>query len=118
MFKSRSQFSNERKRIKACLRSLGVLLLELLFGEPLESRSLRQADLKPDGRGSDLADEFAIFMWQKEVEKHFGDGIAEAIKRCLWCLFESDADFGNSAFVRAIWEYVALPVQQFTHAFR
>lgn len=118
MLKSRSRVVDRRKRAEACLRSLGVLLLELLFGEPLELRSSQLAILKPDGQSGNLADELAILMWQKEVEKHFGFGIAEAIKRCLWCVFEQDADLGNSAFVRAIWENVALPVGRFADAFK
>jgi len=108
----------QRAKTEACLVSLGIVLLELLFGKSLETLPFRSQFLGADGQPHTFTDRFTALQWQKDVEKEFGNGIAGAIKRCLVCSFEPDADLTSSAFVRAVWEYIARPVEEFARAFR
>ncbi|KAK4222671.1 hypothetical protein QBC38DRAFT_518724 [Podospora fimiseda] len=56
--------------------SIGILLLELLFGQSLESRPERTEFLRPDGTPNKYTDYCTATEWQRTVEMEVGDGIA------------------------------------------
>lgn len=103
---------------RASLFALGVLLLELTFRDQLENQSFRAskmgADMKPTA-ASDLA---TALLWQQKVEEELGHDLADAIKRCLVCMFDQAVtpDLGNSRFVQAVWQQVVRPIESFIRA--
>lgn len=109
-----------RTKAQRALFSLGVLLLELLFGEKLENQPFRVDHMGKDGKPNETTDLFTALHWQKRVEEGFGDELAEAIMRCLVCIFETESspNLSDTAFLRAVWQQVLLPVEKFLSAWR
>lgn len=109
-----------RTKAQQALFSLGVLLLELLFGEKLENQPFRAEYMGMDGKPNKMTDFSTAWSWQERVEEGFGDELAEAIERCLRCNFDNapPPDLSNAAFLRAVWQQVLLPVEKFLSAWR
>ncbi|KAM7215820.1 hypothetical protein V8F06_008761 [Rhypophila decipiens] len=91
------------------LFTLGILLLELLFSNTLVDK-LSQ----PDYTNTVLL--CTALTWQRRAEEEFGDGIAEAIRKCIVCAFEPAADLGSAAFILAVWSNVVQPLEEFLRA--
>ncbi|KAF4443220.1 hypothetical protein F53441_11529 [Fusarium austroafricanum] len=108
------------KKARSILFSLGVLLLELVFREKLESQPFRERLMGTDGKPNEETDFATALLWQQRVEEEFGDELADAIKRCLVCMFDlaPAPDLNSSAFVQAVWQQVLLPVDKFLSAWR
>ncbi|KAM0429635.1 hypothetical protein ACHAPT_006240 [Fusarium lateritium] len=98
---------------RATLLALGILLLELLFRDNLESQPFRETYLGSGGQPNDMTDYCTAVLWQKQVEEEFGDKLADAISRCLKCNFDPAADLSSSAFVQAVWTRVVQPLEEF-----
>lgn len=108
------------KKARQTLFALGVLLLELLFRENLENQPFRVGLMGKDGKPNETTDLATALLWQQRVEEEFGDELAEAIKRCLVCMFDMapSPDLSNAAFLRAVWQQVLLPIEKFLLAWR
>ncbi|KAK4219484.1 hypothetical protein QBC37DRAFT_136580 [Rhypophila decipiens] len=100
---------SDTKQARQRLFTLGVLLLELLFSNTLVDK-LSQ----PDYTNTVLL--CTALTWQRRVEEEFGDGIAEAIRKCIVCAFEPAADLGSAAFILAVWSNVVQPLEEFLRA--
>ncbi|KAF4334108.1 sugar transporter STL1 [Fusarium beomiforme] len=96
----------EVSKTKATLLSLGIMLLELLFGDTLERQPFRADYLGNGGVPNDMTDFCTAMRWQKKVEEDFGDKLAQAIESCVKCAFEPVADLHSLAFVQAVWTTV------------
>lgn len=57
---------------RVVLLSLGIVLLELCFGETLVEQPFRNAWLAPDGKAFECTDEWIAKEWQKQVEGNSG----------------------------------------------
>lgn len=103
---------------RASLFALGVLLLELTFRDQLENQPFRAALMGADMKPTAATDLATALMWQQKVEEELGHDLADAIKRCLVCMFEqaTTPDLGNSTFVRAVWQQVVKPIETFLSA--
>jgi hypothetical protein len=97
---------------KRSLFSLGVLLLELAFAQTLESQPFRKEFLL-NGEPNEFTNLCTAKKWHEQVEPEFGDGIADAIRRCLDCAFGPVADFDNDQFSQAILDDVIYPLESF-----
>ncbi|MCJ1242897.1 hypothetical protein MMC30_000093 [Trapelia coarctata] len=73
----------------ASIFSLGVLLLELWFGEALEEQPFRNRYLGPDGQQNEHTDLSTAKKWLKIVKGDAGPDFEEAIRRCIFCDFTS-----------------------------
>lgn len=113
-----AQEGSAAKKARSTLFSLGVLLLELVFREELESQPFRAKLMGSDGAPNEETDFVTALLWQQRVEEEFGDELADAIKRCLICMFDlaPSPDLNSSAFIQAIWQQVLLPVDKFLSA--
>lgn len=101
---------------RTLLFNIGVLLMELVFGDTLEQQSWRKEYLDGvTGEPNDVTDLCTALRWQKQVETEFGDKLAEAIRRCIVCSFDS-TDLGSMAFMQAVWRGVVEPVEAFLSA--
>lgn len=114
--------SNESRsaatQTRASLFALGVLLLELVFRDQLENQPFRAGLMGADMKLTAATDLATALMWQQKVEEELGYDLADAIKRCLVCMFEQAAtpDLGNSGFVQAVWQQVVRPIDSFLTA--
>lgn len=98
---------------RVSLFAIGVLLLELLFRQTLESLPLRQNNLGNGGQVNDATDLCTAIQWQRQVEDEFGDRLADAIRRCVLCSFDPQPDLSNLEFVRAVCANVVEPLEEF-----
>ncbi|KAH7312519.1 hypothetical protein B0I35DRAFT_437204 [Stachybotrys elegans] len=102
---------------RASLLSLGILLLELLFGQTLEEQAFYADFCNKEGEANEFTALCAAWKWQKGVEEEFGQKMANAIRLCVTCEFDSP-DLENSKFVAAVWTSVAQPIEEFLQAYR
>ncbi|KAL4878730.1 hypothetical protein BJY04DRAFT_220797 [Aspergillus karnatakaensis] len=94
------------------LFSLGVTLLELLFGFKLEAHPLRPRYVS-NGQPNEYTDLCTAKKWREEAETEFGPEFAEAIRHCI------DGDLGpafnldNSEFVDSVLTHVIEPIRNY-----
>ncbi|KAK0609444.1 hypothetical protein B0T14DRAFT_531957 [Immersiella caudata] len=101
---------------RTLLFTVGVLLMELLFGDTLERQPWRQEYLNSaTGKPNDSTDLCTALRWQKRVEEEFGFNLADAIRRCILCSFDAP-DLESISFMHAVWEGVVEPVEAFLSA--
>lgn len=90
------------------LRNLAILLLELLFGETIESQELREKYLGPDGKPREYTDYMTARDWAAYADEE-DPALASVIKCCLSCTFGERADWKNRKFVRAVYTSAVQP---------
>jgi len=110
--KSPPNHSSAADFAKTTLLSLGILLLELVFRETLECQPAWTKFLS-DGQPNEATALCTALQWQKRVEEEFGFGLAEAVRRCVLCMFDAPLDLGSAAFVQAVWAGVVRPLEDF-----
>ncbi|KAK5993588.1 hypothetical protein PT974_07022 [Cladobotryum mycophilum] len=94
------------------LLSLGILLLELAFGQTLESQSFRSQYLL-NGEPNDMTDLCTALKWSEQVQDEFGLDLSDAI---LWCIrggIGVKLDFENHGFLTDVVENVVMPLENF-----
>jgi hypothetical protein len=100
------------------LSSLGILLLELCFGETIENQHLRKRYLAQDGQSLCGTDYLTARDWAEMVSEE-EPALENIIKCCIFCTFEEKADWGNKNFAQAVYESVVEPLEQLVnHRFR
>ncbi|KAM7203213.1 hypothetical protein V8F20_004155 [Naviculisporaceae sp. PSN 640] len=90
-----------------------ILLLELLFGQTIESQPYRQAFMGPNGKPNAYTDMCTAMEWQKRVELEVGDGLPQVIQRCVECDFGAVRDLSDPKFVKGVLEFVVSPLREF-----
>lgn len=115
---SRNESRSAAKQTQDSLFALGVLLLELIFRDQLENQPFRAALMGADKKPTAATDLATALVWQQKVEEELGHDLADAVKRCLVCMFEQSTtpDLGNSGFVQAVWQQVIQPIETFISA--
>lgn len=93
------------------LSSLGILLLELCFGETIESQHLRKSHLGLDGQPLGGTDYLTARDWAEMVYEE-EPALESIIRRCVFCTFEEKADWGNERFTQAVYANVVEPLEQ------
>ncbi|EER25963.1 hypothetical protein D8B26_008293 [Coccidioides posadasii str. Silveira] len=92
--------------------SLGVLLLEISCGQPIEK--LRQADdLGPDNKPNELSDLNTVRRWLM-TQKNKGDisfAFYSAISHCLKCYVDPASNLEDMEFARNIEEQILAPLE-------
>lgn len=75
------------------LDQLGILLLELCFGRPLETHPYRKEwPAGADARQKAAFDHMAARSWQEDILEEAGPEYAEAVRWCLWGNRETPSD--------------------------
>lgn len=115
---SRNESRSAAKQTQSSLFALGVLLLELIFRDQLENQPFRAALMGADKRPTAATDLATALVWQQKVEEELGHDLADAVKRCLVCMFDqaTTPDLSNSGFVQAVWQQVIQPIETFLSA--
>lgn len=100
---------------KQSLFRFGILLLELTFNKQLETLPIRQKYLGPEGVPNEYTDLCTAKEWHRAVEGECGEGLSEAIRRCIDCSFGSKPDWNNDLFLE---EYFGLVVEPLRNLLR
>jgi hypothetical protein len=97
---------------KSVLLSLGIILLELTNKALLEGTTFWSKYCPAEG-----ANEFtrycAAVKWLEDVELNQPPNLSDPIKRCLTNHFSSDANLGDAAFLKEVFEGVVAPLESF-----
>ena len=107
----RSSSNTREFDCRKCLFSLGVMLLELCFGEAIEDQKLRKTYYGPNNEPNDRTDHCTAQAWQKKVQGECGDALSEAIRRCIDCSFGPKPDLADKNFRAAVFAGVVEPVE-------
>jgi hypothetical protein len=108
-----SQISSSTDSTKVIF-ALGVMLLELCFGQKLEEHPNWDKYLGADGKANEHTEFATAREWQAKVTPEAGPEFAEAVRKCLLCAFATkgtsleDDDFRN-----AFYTGVVRPVQDY-----
>lgn len=93
------------------LSSLGILLLELCFGEPIENQTeLRKGHLSSDGKALEGTDYLTAIEWLDKVAEE-EPKMAPVIKWCIFCLFEGKPNWADTTFTQAVYTSVVQPLE-------
>lgn len=91
---------------------LGVVLLELIFGESFEARP-RSGHLGVDGKPNELTDFCTAMEWVKVARCEVGCLLADGVEWCLKFLINQGPDMMSPECLQGIWEKVVLPLEMF-----
>ncbi|TVY25181.1 hypothetical protein LHYA1_G006051 [Lachnellula hyalina] len=93
------------------LSGLGILLLELCFGEPIENQTeLRKGHLSSDGKALEGTDYLTAIEWLDKVAEE-EPKMAPVIKWCIFCLFEGKPNWADKTFMQAVYASVVQPLE-------
>jgi hypothetical protein len=106
---SESAFAEEEDT-RAALFTIGITILELIFGQPITACPFRKNYYGPDGKPNDLTDANTAEKWSKTVLGEYGPEISEVIRRCLHCSFGPAPNMSNPRFREALYQGVVCPL--------
>ncbi|KAF7904461.1 hypothetical protein EAF00_001795 [Botryotinia globosa] len=96
--------------IKKPLKDLGIILLELCFGQRIEEKSIWQ-DFLVDGKEHASTNYLAALEWADAVREQ-EPALEHVIKCCLFCTFEEEATWDNLSFTQAVYANVVEPLEK------
>ena len=98
------------------LFTLGILLIELLYGKPIEElQSARDLDCQGTPGVAWCTAERLI---EEELEYEAGPRYLDAVRRCIRCDFNrKDSSLGNEDFQLAVFHGVVAPLEKTLHQF-
>ncbi|KAF2263450.1 hypothetical protein CC78DRAFT_465821 [Lojkania enalia] len=103
----------ERKRARALLLSLGILILELWFNKPLESCSFWTKFLGPDGKENEFTKSNTAQKWQERALEEGGVDLDSLTHRCIHCDFgTARQDLNDEELRRAVYDEVVQPLER------
>lgn len=108
-----------RKDSTKSIQALGIMLLELCFGEAIQDQSVRSEYLT-NGQPNDMTDFCtAHHWWQHDALGEGGLEYCEAIRRCLFCAFgPRSTDLDDDELRAAIYNEVVEPLGALENALR
>lgn len=101
----------KRFNTKLALGSLGIVLLELCFGKPIEEHPRREQFYGPNKQPNAFTDISTAKVWHEDVLGELGDEVSDAIRRCLDCSFAPKPNLDDKEFQEAVFNDVVLPLQ-------
>lgn len=93
------------------ISNLGIILLELCFGQAIEQQKFRKAYLGPDGKPHEWTDYMTSRDWVEIVAEE-DPALEPIIKCCVFCTFEEKADWENKKFTQAVYVNVVEPLEK------
>ncbi|KAI9368517.1 hypothetical protein BJX61DRAFT_546444 [Aspergillus egyptiacus] len=99
---------------RTCLFTVGVIVLELVFGQNIESCSFRKDYYGADNMPNDQTDVGTARRWAKKVLGECGADIDDVIRRCLDCSFGPKPSFTDMRFKEAVYEGVIKPLVDYS----
>jgi hypothetical protein len=101
---------------RACLFTVGVMILELIFGHNLEDCQFRREYYGSDNKPNDQTDVCTARRWAKAVLGESGANVADVVRRCLDCSFGPRPNFGDVRFRESVYEGVVKPLAEYSKA--
>lgn len=98
---------------RAALFSVGIIILELIFGHNIESCSFRHHYYGPNNQPNDQTDICTARKWAQKVLGECGVEIADVVRRCLDCSFGPRPSFQDKRFREAVYEGVIKPLADY-----
>ena len=110
--------SDERESdSRKALLHLGILLLELCFGQALEDQPFWDECLGRDGRPNRFTERAAATIWHESVLGEGGELLSTAIRRCIDCAFgTSSTDLADAELRQAVHDNVVEQLQNVLRA--
>lgn len=108
--RTRSWQSCDEEATRTCLFTVGVTILELIFGYSIESCSFRKDYFGADNKPNDQTDISTARRWAKKVLGECGPDISDVVRRCLDCSFGPRPDLSDTRFREAVYEGVIKPL--------
>jgi len=99
-----------RFAVRNSLSNLGILLLELCFGQAIESQDIRKCYLGADGKAHEGTNYMTARDWA-EIVCDEEPALEHIIKCCVFCVFEEKADWDNKKFTQAVYASVVEPLE-------
>ena len=97
------------------LFTLGILLIELLFGKSMEDLQL-PCDLDCTGTPGVTWCTARRLLEKGELEFEVGPGYADIVRRCFWCEFhDGKSSLDDQELQRAVYEKVVVPLEGILH---
>ena len=102
--------STAEEDTRASLFTIGVILLELIFGHNIEACSFRHVYYGSNNQPNDQTNISTARKWSQKVLGECGADIADAVRRCLDCSFGPRPDLKDSRFRQAVYDGVIRPL--------
>lgn len=103
--------SASRFAARNSLSSLGIVLLELCYGQVIEAQSLRKAYLGADGKPHASTDYMTARDWAEMVCEE-DPALEDIIRCCVGCIFQEKADWRSKKFTQAVYFSVVEPLEK------
>ncbi|KAK6611038.1 hypothetical protein H4I96_02636 [Botrytis cinerea] len=100
--------------VKKSLSDLGIVLLELCFGQRIEEQSIRQEFLV-DGKEHARTNYLTALEWADAVYEQ-EPALEHVIKCCMFCIFEEKANWDNLKFTQAVYASVVEPLEKIVNS--
>jgi hypothetical protein len=91
---------------------LGILLLELCFGQPIEKQTDLRNQYLMDGKAHNDTDYLTARDWIYEVEEEAGVEFESAVKCCVQCNFDAKLDWADTIFTQSVYAAVVEPLEK------
>ncbi|CAD6582253.1 MAG: hypothetical protein ASARMPREDX12_000882 [Alectoria sarmentosa] len=95
---------------RACLFTVGVIILELVFGHNIEACSFRHLYYGSNNQPNDQTEVSTARKWSQKVLGECGIEIADVVRRCLDCSFGPRPDLKDKRFREAVYDGVIRPL--------
>ena len=102
--------STAEEDTRASLFTIGVIILELIFGHNIEACSFRHVYYGSNNQPNDQTDICTARKWSQKVLGECGADIADAVRRCLDCSFGPRPDLKDKRFREAVYDGVIRPL--------
>ncbi|KAK4041662.1 hypothetical protein C8A01DRAFT_45203 [Parachaetomium inaequale] len=107
---------NEEERTRTSLFTVGILLLELIFGHALEDCRFRREYYGSNNQPNEQTDACTARRWARGLLGESGAEVADAVRRCLDCSFGPRPDLGDARFCEGVYEGVVRPLAEYAGA--
>ncbi|KAF4631574.1 hypothetical protein G7Y89_g6550 [Cudoniella acicularis] len=96
---------------RVALSSLGILLLELCWGQSIEDQTnLRKRHLSSDGKAIEGTDYLTAIDWLDTVDEE-EPKMVPIIKWCIFCLYSGKPNWTDTKFTQAVYVNVVRPLE-------
>jgi hypothetical protein len=102
--------ANSTTNVKKSLNDLGIILLELCFGQCIEEQLIRENFLV-DGKEHTNTDYLTALEWAEMVQEQ-EPALDHVIKACMFCIFEEKPSWDNPKFTQDVYTSVVEPLEK------
>jgi hypothetical protein len=101
-----------RNTTRNSLVHLGILLLELCFGQPIEKQTDLRDQYLMDGKAHNDTDFLTARDWVYAVGEEAGEEFEKAVKCCVQCNFDGKLDWRDMHFTESVYTAVVKPLEK------